>query len=62
VLESPFFGRATQRVALGERYVRARQGHVQVVVLAGEAGSGKTRLASEFLVVSCAPFTIRAPR
>jgi tRNA A37 threonylcarbamoyladenosine biosynthesis protein TsaE len=35
---------------------------VQVVVLAGEAGSGKTRLASEFLVVSYAPLTIRAPR
>jgi DNA-binding SARP family transcriptional activator len=49
VLEPPFVGRATQLVALGERYVRARQGHVQVVVLAGEAGSGKTRLAAEFL-------------
>ena len=48
-LEPPFVGRATQLVALGERYVRARQGHVQVVVLAGEAGSGKTRLAAEFL-------------
>jgi DNA-binding SARP family transcriptional activator len=49
VLEPPFVGRATQRVALEERYARARQGHLQVVVLAGEAGSGKTRLAAEFL-------------
>jgi hypothetical protein len=48
VLEPPFVGRATQRVALEERYMRARQGHLQVVVLAGEAGSGKTRLAAEF--------------
>jgi hypothetical protein len=49
VLEPPFVGRATQLVALGEHYVRAGQGCVQVVVLAGEAGSGKTRLAGEFL-------------
>jgi DNA-binding SARP family transcriptional activator len=49
VLEPPFVGRAAQLVALGERLVWARQGHVQVVVLAGEAGNGKTRLATEFL-------------
>ena len=48
-LESQFAGRAAEQQQLLERYQRAAQGQPQVVTVYGEAGIGKTRLASEFL-------------
>src|SRR5207253_10242190 len=48
-VELPFVGREREFAALVAAYQAARAGQVQVVVLAGEAGSGKTRLAEEFL-------------
>ncbi|HTN24787.1 MAG TPA: AAA family ATPase [Solirubrobacteraceae bacterium] len=46
--ETPFVGRAEVLVALERRYALARAGKPQFVVLAGEPGVGKTRLAGEF--------------
>ncbi len=48
-LESLFAGRVAEHQALVERYRRAAAGQPQVVMLRGEAGIGKTRLAREFL-------------
>ncbi|MDP9371493.1 MAG: AAA family ATPase [Chloroflexota bacterium] len=48
-LEGPLVGRADEFSTLVERYHAARRGQAQVVVLRGEAGIGKTRLATEFL-------------
>jgi DNA-binding SARP family transcriptional activator len=48
-LETPLVGREGEFGALVAAYERARQGSVQVVVMKGEAGIGKTRLAEEFL-------------
>ena len=48
-LELPFVGRERGFAALVEAYRAARAGQVRVVVLVGEAGVGKTRLAEEFL-------------
>ena len=48
-LEGPLVGRADAFLALVERYHAARGGRTEVVVLRGEAGIGKTRLAREFL-------------
>jgi DNA-binding SARP family transcriptional activator len=45
----PLVGRAQPLAALRQAFVRAQTGLPQVVVLQGEAGIGKTRLASEFL-------------
>jgi DNA-binding SARP family transcriptional activator/tetratricopeptide (TPR) repeat protein len=45
----PMVGRTDHFVHLTERYHRARQGQAQAVVVAGEAGIGKTRMAVEFL-------------
>jgi predicted ATPase len=42
-------GRAGPLAALRRAFARAQAGQAQVVVLQGEAGIGKTRLASEFL-------------
>ncbi len=48
-LENLFAGRAVENQALVERYKSAAAGQPQVVVLRGEAGIGKTRLARKFL-------------
>jgi len=42
---TPFVGRRAEVVLLGERWEQAREGMGQVVVLSGEAGIGKSRLA-----------------
>ena len=47
--ELPFVGRGGAFERLVAAYERARAGQAQVVVIEGEAGSGKTRLAEEFL-------------
>lgn len=44
-----FAGRTLEHQALVERYRSAAAGQPQVIVLRGEAGIGKTRLAREFL-------------
>jgi DNA-binding SARP family transcriptional activator len=48
-LENLFAGRIAEHQALVECYRRAAAGQPQVVILRGEAGIGKTRLAREFL-------------
>jgi DNA-binding SARP family transcriptional activator len=48
-LVAPLVGRAAAFRQLVGRYQRARQGQSQAVLLVGEAGIGKTRLASEFV-------------
>lgn len=48
-LEGLFAGRAREQQTLAERYGLAVQGQAQVLTLHGEAGIGKTRLATEFL-------------
>ena len=48
-LESLFAGRSSEHQALVKCYARAAAGQPQLVVLRGEAGIGKTRLAMEFL-------------
>jgi non-specific serine/threonine protein kinase len=47
--ELPFMGREQEFAALVAAYEAARQGQLQVVVIEGEAGIGKTRLVEEFL-------------
>ena len=49
LLDGPFLGRAAQFGSLIECYQRVQAGQSQLVVLQGEPGMGKTRLASEFL-------------
>ena len=48
-LTLPFVGREREFAALVGAYQAARAGQLQVVVLAGEAGSGKSRLVDEFV-------------
>ncbi len=48
-LENLFTGREVEYKALLEYYKQATTGQPQVVILRGEAGIGKTRLADEFL-------------
>jgi DNA-binding SARP family transcriptional activator len=48
-LENLFSGRAAEHQALVEHYKRSAAGQLQVVVLRGEAGIGKTLLAQRFL-------------
>ena len=48
-LDKPLVGRADEFTKLVELYHAASQGRTQVAVLQGEAGIGKTRLATEFL-------------
>ncbi len=43
----PLVGRAAERGALDDAWSRARTGHGGIVVLRGEAGLGKSRLAAE---------------
>jgi DNA-binding SARP family transcriptional activator len=44
----PFVGRAAERAALTAAWRRAQAGRAQVLLLTGEPGIGKTRLAEEF--------------
>src|SRR5438270_3708492 len=46
--QSPFVGRESELQKLGDALKRAGVGERQVVLLGGEAGVGKTRLAAEF--------------
>jgi DNA-binding SARP family transcriptional activator len=48
-LESLYAGRTDEHQVLVERYELAVNGQPQIVVIRGEAGMGKTRLAREFL-------------
>lgn len=48
-LEAPFVGRTAAFRQLMGRYQQAKQGQPQAVLLVGEAGIGKTRLASELV-------------
>src|SRR5712692_10297280 len=49
LLDSPLLGRTAELSTLIKLYHSAQHGHTQVVLLEGEVGIGKTRLASEFL-------------
>src|SRR5437660_5890749 len=48
LLDAPLLGRAAEFGSLIEGYQRVHAGQPQLVLLQGEAGIGKTRLASEF--------------
>jgi DNA-binding SARP family transcriptional activator len=48
LLDGPFLGRTAEFGTLIECYQRAHAGQPQLVLLQGEVGIGKTRLASEF--------------
>jgi len=56
-LENLFAGRIVEQQILVEHYKRAAAGQPQVVILRGEAGIGKTRLASEFMAWASAQGT-----
>ncbi len=47
--DTPFVGREEQLAALGAAYDRARDGQGAVILVEGEAGSGKTRLLDAFV-------------
>jgi len=49
-LKAPLVGRATAFHQLVGHYLQVQQGQPQAVLLVGEAGIGKTRLASDFVV------------
>jgi len=49
LLDGPFLGRTAEFGTLIECYQRAHAGQPQLVLLQGEAGIGKTRLATEFV-------------
>jgi DNA-binding SARP family transcriptional activator len=49
LLDGPFLGRTTEFGTLIECYQRAHAGQPQLVLLKGEPGIGKTRLANEFV-------------
>ena len=49
LLDGPLLGRTTELSTLIKLYHTAQRGQTQVVLLEGEVGIGKTRLASEFL-------------
>lgn len=49
VHEAPLIGRVEELTGLLQAFDRARSGHGQVVLLAGEAGVGKSRLADEVI-------------
>src|SRR5258708_14397620 len=48
-LDGPILGRTTELSTLIKGYHTAQRGQTQVVLLEGEVGIGKTRLATEFL-------------
>ncbi len=47
-----FVGRAAERATLADAWTAAQSGNRRVVLVAGEPGAGKTRLASEFARVA----------
>ena len=49
LLDGPFLGRTAEFGTLIERYQHAHAGRPQIVLLQGESGIGKTRLATEFV-------------
>jgi hypothetical protein len=49
LLDSPLIGRSTEFGTLIDRYQRVHTGQPQFVLLQGESGIGKTRLANEFV-------------
>ncbi len=49
LLDGPLLGRTAEVSTLIKLYHAAQRGHTQVVLVEGEVGIGKTRLASEFL-------------
>ncbi|HEV2582711.1 MAG TPA: AAA family ATPase, partial [Ktedonobacteraceae bacterium] len=49
MLHAPLVGRTREYGILLERYHAARSGQAQVVLIEGDAGIGKTRLATEFV-------------
>jgi predicted ATPase len=49
LLDGPLLGRTAELSVLIKRYHAAHRGQTQVVLLEGEVGIGKTRLATEFL-------------
>src|SRR6266566_3209694 len=49
LLDGPLLGRTTELSTLIKLYHTAQRGQTQVVLLEGEVGIGKTRLATEFL-------------
>ena len=49
LVEGPLVGRTNEYTRLVETFHLAMQGRMQIVILKGEAGIGKTRLANEFL-------------
>jgi len=49
-LTLPFLGRDEEMTALGNRFELARAGESQCILIVGEPGIGKTRLAEEFCV------------
>ncbi len=51
-MELPFVGRESEMAFLAERFQQARRGESQCVVISGEPGIGKTRLAAEFANVA----------
>jgi DNA-binding SARP family transcriptional activator len=51
-LEGPLLGRAAELSTLLKVYHTAQRGQAQAVLLEGELGIGKTRLATEFLAVA----------
>lgn len=48
-LRIPFVGRSEKYHVLVRTFQKAKGGHPQVVIVSGESGIGKTRLANEFL-------------
>src|SRR5579883_655317 len=54
LLEGPLVGRAAEFARLIGSYAQVQEGRAQAVLLEGEAGIGKTRLACEFLAWAAA--------
>jgi hypothetical protein len=51
-LDQALFGREAEQAAMKEAWIAARSGHGRVVLLGGEPGIGKTRLAAEIAGVA----------
>ncbi len=48
-VDAPFVGREAALEVLHQAYMRARAGHMSIVLVEGESGIGKTRLLKEFV-------------